>query len=176
MIIGFTGYKHVGKSTAAKLLEERGFTRLNFKGGLITHLKERFPDVLRELSIIYDMSVEELFENKPPAMRALMVNVGTDDRRRDKQSYWTDIWEVAYAKLHPVDVVVDDCRFISEAETIRKYGGKIIRLVRPDITDGGTHESETQMNSIIPDYTIELEPGSHDKLEFQLIKILEKLQ
>jgi len=48
MIIGFVGFKQVGKSTAAKYLEKKyGAKRVNMKDGLVAELRKNFPDLLR---------------------------------------------------------------------------------------------------------------------------------
>lgn len=164
MIIGLIGFKQVGKSTAAKHLEGRGFIRINMKDALVAELRKNFPDLLRELSQAYHMDVDKLFENKPPAMRALMQNYGTEVRRADKDSYWTDQWELSAGNSENRNIVVDDVRFINEAEAVRRQGGILIRLTRPDITDGGTHSSETEQLSIVADHTIECKAGEHETL------------
>jgi len=182
MVIGLIGFKQVGKSTAAKYLESKyDYTRLNMKDGLIAHITERFPDVLRELGIIYRMTIPELFEKKPPAMRALMVNVGTDDRRRDNEDFWTEQWrdELEYlATLGITNVVTDDIRFLNEADCIKsiKDGrGILIRLTRPDITTGGDHRSETEQLQIVADYTVECELGNEHKLHEALDLIIKDI-
>ena len=101
MIIGFTGYKQSGKSTAAKYLEEKyNFTRINFKDALVQEIKDNFPDLLEEICLIYeefsfpkegdgvDFGIENMFQTKPPLMRALLQNYGTEVRRKDDQHYW----------------------------------------------------------------------------------------
>ena len=172
MIIGLIGFKQVGKSTAAKHLEGRGFTRINMKDALVAELRKNFPDLLPKLGDIYNMTVDELFEIKPPAMRALMQNYGTEVRRGDKGSYWTDQWELSAGNSENRNIVVDDVRFINEAEAVRHQGGILIRLTRPDITDGGTHASETEQLEIVADHTIECEAGGHGKLYNALDEII----
>lgn len=180
-LYAFIGFKLSGKSTAAKYYESKGFTRLNFKDALVKEMKDNFPDLLQEIGDVetkYDRgfadqieTVDDLFTYKPPLMRALMQNYGTDVRRKDNDNYWTDKWGMAYAALHPTDVVVDDVRFLNEAAEIKKYGGKIIRIVRSDITSGGDHVSETEHLEIKADYTVEVEPGDHNGLERKLEEI-----
>lgn len=162
MLIGLIGFKQVGKSTASKYLEHRyKFQRHNFKDGLIEHIKQRFPDVLAGLMVLYKMTIDELFDQKPPLMRALMVNVGTDDKRRDDPDHWIKI----YTRTLPYgNVVTDDVRFLNEAQVIKNNGGILIRLTRPDLTTGGDHRSETEQLQIVPDYTISCEAGDFEKL------------
>ena len=153
MLVGLIGFKQVGKTTAASYLQDQyGFVRHNFKDALVAEMKDRFPDLLEELSSIYVMTIDELFSQKPPAMRALMQNYGTNVRRVDKDSYWTDKW---FSELPCGNVVVDDVRFINEADCIKEAGGVLIRLVRPDVLSGGNHVSETEQLDIVADHTIE---------------------
>ena len=168
-IIGLVGFKQVGKSTAAKYLEKNyGFTRHNFKDALVQELKDNFPDLLTQIVIagrdlgFKAMNWNELLEEKPPLMRALLQNYGTDVRRKDNPHYWTGQWGQA---LFPIrDTVADDVRFLNEAEAIQREGGIIIRLVRSDILTGGTHVSETEQLEIVADHTIECDPGDHAAL------------
>jgi len=168
-IIGLVGFKQVGKSTAAKYLEKNyGFTRHNFKDALVQELKDNFPDLLTQIVIagrdlgFKAMNWNELFEEKPPLMRALMVNYGTDVRRKDNPNYWTGQWGQALCPEQ--NTVADDVRFINEAEAIKREGGIIIRLVRSDILTGGTHVSETEQLEIVADHTIECDTGDHAAL------------
>lgn len=191
MIIGLVGFKQVGKSTAAKYLEEKyNAKRVNMKDQLVAEIKSRFPDLLAEIAndsqhrgfiddeLDLDAAVKELFNVKPPLMRALMQNYGTEVRRGDDKNYWCERWleaanAVSYDE-HPI-VVVDDVRFINEADYVRKFHSKIIRLTRPDIKTGGTHASETEQLEIYADYEIACEQGDHQKLYDELDKIIEEI-
>ena len=169
IIIGLVGFKQVGKSTAAKYLEEKySFTRHNFKDALVQELKDNFPDLLTQIVIagrdlgFKAMNWNELFEEKPPLMRALLQNYGTDVRRKDNPHHWTGQWGQALFPLR--DTVADDVRFLNESEAKKREGGIIIRLVRSDILTGGTHVSETEQLEIVADHTIECDPGDHAAL------------
>jgi hypothetical protein len=187
-IIGLVGFKQSGKSTAATHLEQKyGFVRHNFKDALVAEIKEKFPDLLREIENQYfrnrffacDISLKngfDLFTTKPPLMRALMQNYGTEVRRKDDPDYWVKEW---IDKLHYLadmcgheKFVTDDVRFLNEANAIKMGSGTIIRLVRTDITTGGDHKSETEQLEIVPDHTITVGPGEHDKLYTALDEIL----
>jgi len=173
MIIGIVGFKQVGKSTAAKYLEDKyGFARHNFKDALVQELKDNFPDLLKEIAYTRDWdngmesAIEDLFIKKPPLMRALMINYGTEVRRKDNPHYWTGQWSQALCP--ELDTVTDDVRFLNEAEAIKIEGGIIIRLTRPDLLTGGDHVSETEQLEIVADHTIECDPGDLVNLYRQL--------
>jgi len=161
-IIGLVGFKQVGKSTAAKYLEDKyGFTRHNFKDAMVQEIKDNFPNLIEELEIHYNLSTPQLFIQKPPLMRALMVNYGTDVRRKDDPDYWTRQW---VKNLVTQKTVADDVRFLNEAAAVKIEGGIIIRLTRSDIPTGGDHASETEQLEIVADHTIECDPGDHESL------------
>lgn len=172
-LLAFVGFKQSGKSTAASHLESKyGFVRHNFKDALISELKENFPDLLNEMRKTYEWewSEDELFVVKPPLMRALMQNYGTEVRRKGDTNYWVGEWW----KNFPVNqlVVTDDVRFLNEAGAITGAQGKIIRIIRTDITTGGSHSSETEQLQIQADYTIEVGAGEQDKLCAELDRIV----
>lgn len=188
-IIGLLGFKRVGKSTAAEYLEKRySYTRHNFKQALIDEIKENFPDLLKEIAK-YDLNehhhfattediVNNLFETKPPLMRALMINYGTDVRRKENPDYWVNSWiksvsaECGDCVRKDVCFVADDVRFKNEAKAIQNYDGILIRLTRDDITTGGDHASETEQLEIEADYTINCKKDDLAHLYSELDKII----
>jgi len=170
MIVGFIGFQRVGKTTASNyLIEKYGFVRHNMKDALVAEIKQNFPDLLQQLANEENITIDQLFEMKPPLMRALLQNYGTEVRRRDNDNYWVEQWA---KKLTTKDTVVDDVRFLNEAQMVRNYHGILIRLTRPDITTGGEHKSETEQLEIEADYTIECKPGEHEALYKQLDEIV----
>jgi len=172
MIIGLCGFAGSGKSTVAKYLEDNyEFKRVNFKDGLVAEMKERLPDILKELAQAYHMDVDKLFENKPPAMRALMRNYGTEVRRKDDTDYWVKKWCEKVNELGG-HIVVDDVRFFNELAAITELDGVLIRVTRPDITHAGTHQSETEQTSFVQDFLVEGEANSHTLLFKQVDDVI----
>jgi len=149
MIIALTGYKQSGKTEAAKFFQKFGYQKINFKDSLIEEIKQNFPDLLQVIG--------DDFTNKPPAVRALLQNYGTEVRRRDNINYWVIKWlDKVTADMDAtgrIDYVVDDCRFLNEAKAVRDLQGIIIRIIRPGFT-GDKHQSEREMDNIKVDYTI----------------------
>lgn len=190
-IIALTGYKQSGKSVASKYLQEKyNFTSHNFKDGLIKELKQNFPDLLEEIRqqewksvgedyLAYvEPTIDSLFEEKPPLIRALMKNYGTEVRRGDYPEYWNYKWLETLPKGE--DIVVDDLRFISDVYTL-KYREpynfvKIIRIKKIGQVNTDTHQTESEIDSIPADYTIEAVQGDHDKIHSDLDKIIETLK
>lgn len=172
MVIGLCGYAGSGKSEVAKYLEENyKFKRVNFKDGLVLHIRNRLPDTLNELAKIYDMSVDELFKKKPPAMRALMRNIGTDDKRLDNPDHWADMWNETVGILGG-NIVADDVRFFNELSAVTEKNGILIRVVREDITNGGDHQSEKEQEKFIEDFTIVAVKGDIEGLHRQIDAVI----
>jgi len=168
MIIALTGKKRCGKTTATNYLKERyGAVSINFKDALIEELRNGFPDLLAEISLISGLSTGELFERKPPLIRKLLQNFGTDVRRAEDPERWARIWKER-ALQESTLVVTDDVRFRNEAQAVKDLRGIIIRLIRPDLESTDHHLSETEMDSIEADYTISAGQGDFDKLFYSL--------
>lgn len=188
MIIGLCGFARSGKSTAAEYLEKNhGFKRVNFKDALVAEMKENFPDLLDEIAYAVDMLNQyetgigestptvELFLTKPRLMRALMQNYGTDVRRKDNPNYWAKKW-VEKVKQTKGNIVVDDVRFFNELSSLTELDGVLVRVKRPDITTGGTHQSEKEQELFCEDYTIEGVANSHDAIYEQLEELLDNIK
>lgn len=178
MIYAFTGLMGSGKTTACEHLLTKHvgrFKKINFKDALVLEMREKLPDVMREIIYLiermeYDPSepwtVDRLFRDKPPIFRALMQNYATEIRRADDPAYWIIRWKAAVTNAlnDGRSVVVDDCRFLNEAAAIKDMAGVIIRIERADIQDTGSHTSETEMLQITPDHTISVSKGEHERL------------
>lgn len=184
MIIGLTGYKQAGKSVASKHLQERyGYKPHNFKDSLIKELKENFPDLLKTIARIEDVytgeignlsyDIDRLFEEKPPLIRALMKNYGTEVRRREDPYYWISKWTMWLPTSS--NIVVDDARFLIEAEEIKNWKGIIIRIIKTGQVNNDTHQTESEIDSITPDYTIEAEMGDKEAIYKQIDDILKHI-
>ena len=71
------------------------------------------------------------------------------------------------------NVVVDDCRFLNEANTVKLNGGIIIRVLKIGQVSSDAHGSETEMNNIKSDYLVSADPGGNEMLLSQIDKIME---
>jgi len=98
--------------------------------------------------------------------RKAMQTLGTEwGRDMIHPDFWVRVWEnqiralwgrEARTSTNPhttTGIVVDDLRFENEEKAIRKLGGKIIRVSRPDIDLSDDHASE-RSHSFKADYTI----------------------
>lgn len=176
-IIGFIGYKNSGKTTACNIVRGlvSGVIQHNFKDALVAELGEmcRVYDHCESRKEARAWEVSDLFKEKPPLMRALMQEYGTEVRRGDRDNYWVEQWLNGLPRSGDNFVLVDDVRFINEAMAVKSRGGILIRLVRRDMFSTDKHISEVEQDSIVADYTIESRWGEIDILERELAKILE---
>jgi ABC-type dipeptide/oligopeptide/nickel transport system ATPase component len=188
-IIGLVGYKGSGKTTACNIIKKHldDVVQINFKDALIEEIKQNFPDLLEAIRenqeiLEYDygtlkfVSLDDLFTTKPPLVRTLLQNYGTNVRRADDPGYWVREWDNSVWPKRDKNVLTDDVRFYNEAEMIKEYGGILIRLERTDLEQTDTHQSETEQKEIECDYTITCGAGELDKLEAELIKILDSVE
>ena len=184
MIIGLCGKKGSGKSTAATYLKEKyGTNRVNFKDALVTEIKQNFNPLLNAMIELlekqdYDgncaLTIDQLFDKKPPVIRTLMQCYGTEVRRADNENYWKNKWIVSTMEKGG-RIVCDDVRFLNEADAVKSVGGFIIKIEREGLVSNDTHKSETEMDSINYDYVISVPDGAVDILHNKLDEIMEKV-
>ena len=156
MIVSFTGKKQAGKTLCSDFFVKKGFITINFKDSLIEEIKENFPDLLEHILSEYPFikRIDDLFEIKPPIVRRLLQNYGTNVRRKDDSNYWVDKWLKKVSSFKG-DIIVDDCRFLNEAKTVKNLGGVIIRINRHSLKNDDNHISEIEMDKIKYDYSID---------------------
>ena len=70
------------------------------------------------------------------------------------------------------DVVIDDVRFPNEAEMIRRLGGELWLVDRPDVVYDGDHASEGALADVVPDAVIN-NSGSLEQLREVVAALLE---
>lgn len=169
-ILGFTGKKKHGKTTASshatQVLKEKGYEvmHVRFKDAIIDTMNSKLDKTLGLLGDHYTMSREQLFDEKPPMMRVLMQEVGTEIYRAVNPDYWVLEW---YRKMFAVAqeakdigklvILTDDVRFMNEYQLLKAKGGTLLRINRTGYDDGvgNNHATETEMDTFSPDYIIE---------------------
>lgn len=189
LIIGLTGKKGHGKTTAtnklAEVLMEKGYyvQRHNFKDALIHTMRTKLNRTLTLLGEHYNLTQQELFDQKPPMMRTLMQEVGTEIYRGMKDDWWVlewykNIFEIIKLreKEPKLAIITDDVRFLNEATILQAKRGVLIRIVREDYEDSvaTTHQSEIEMDGIQVDHTITAK--DKDELEAKIVDLCSKLE
>lgn len=140
-VIGLSGLAGSGKSTAAMMLADAGYTLVKFAGPL--------KDMMRAIGLSEE-HIEGSLKEKPCVLlqgqtpRYAMQTIGTQwGRDIIGPHFWIGLWEARVLEVLDSGgrVVTDDCRFENEADAVRKFGGRVLRLVgRGGI--GSDHASE----------------------------------
>lgn len=154
-LIGIAGLIGAGKDTlAARLTSRWGFERVGFAVALKAEVRRNFRRTLLAIwnqteaaypeqdlgAATEDRIIDLLIDTKPPIVRELLQEYGTEVRRHDHLDYWVEAWERSL--IPGTRVVAPDCRFENEANRIRALGGYLWLVQRPD-RPMGTHASET---------------------------------
>ena len=166
-LIGITGKKGSGKSTAAKLLSEQ-----------FGYVTRSFADPIREICKILGISDYYLTEDKNAVIphlgksaRFIMQTFGTEYARDTiKKTIWLDMMAKRLKESDDPRVCIDDVRFDNEADLIKSMGGTVVRIER-----GGTlsddHVSELGIKDDLVDLTIKND-GAVTLLSEQLENII----
>lgn len=143
ILIGLSGPKGSGKTTAAHLLvEEFGFRRMSFADPIREAVLELFPEWTAEHFAPGRKDQEDALHNVSP--RHAMRVIGEHARRLDPLIYVdalnTRVREAA-TQDPGVRIVVDDVRLIDEANMIRMRG-RVVHVERAGVGWSGEHVTE----------------------------------
>jgi len=164
MIIGLLGKNRVGKDTFAEyLIQHYGFIRY------------AFADPIKEIArILFNFTESQLYGNQKEEIdnrwdispRQFFQKFGTEIMQYDiykhlpqlqnkvaPREMWVVIFMEWYRKQLQQDpnikVVISDVRFFHELNSIKKLGGNIIKIIKPDRElEMEIHLSETETQTI----------------------------
>lgn len=174
MIIGLTGAAFSGKDTVGiYLARSHNFSMF------------AFADPIREgLKAMLDLTASDFKpENKERTIdwigrspRQLMQSLGTEwGRELVGATIWTDHMarRIDSATRAGEDVVITDVRFNTEVDLIKRLGGEIWRVSRPnaETTSHWTHRSETEAAAIAHDRQL-INDGTVEQLYEQIVEAL----
>jgi hypothetical protein len=153
MLIGLTGLKQSGKTTAGDFLAHKyKFEHTSFAAPM----RKFAMDVLcmNEVQLEFMKEQPVTFLDRQVTPRQFLQRLGTEFGR---EMIHPDLW--VRACLMRVDTnrrtVISDCRFDNEAYAIRAMGGKIVQITRRGQVAGtDTHASEAGIHPALIDYTI----------------------
>lgn len=148
-VIALSGLAGSGKSTVADhFISKYGFSRVKFAGPL--------KDMCRAVGMT-DQHIEGTLKEVPCTFlqgktpRYFQQMLGTEfGRELIGQGFWTCLWAKTANDILNAGgkVIVDDCRFENEAETVRLLGGTVIKIEgRGGIA--GAHASEAGVDADI---------------------------
>lgn len=144
MIIGLTGKSGSGKDAAASyLVRKHGFQRLAFADALKIAARAIFTLSDAQLWGAEKDIVDPYWGITPGQ---IMQRLGTECLR---QGFADDVWiKALMRKVEPgQDYVITDVRFPNEAATVRAWGGKVYRIVRPGhVSARAPHMSEVALD------------------------------
>lgn len=147
-IIGLSGYKGVGKTTAAVQLMKIGYTRIRFAQGLKSMLAA-LGLTEAQLDGNFKETPSPLLDGKTPryAMQTLGAEWGRD---MISPNLWTNDWKrrVKETPDH-IPIVVDDLRYPNEQLALREFGGTILMIERDGCVP--TNHSSEDLGHIDPD-------------------------
>ena len=182
-LIMLTGHIGSGKTLAAGILAKYGFKEEMFA----SPIKEFAKSIGFSQSEVYGTQIQKQHVNKFYGVsgREFLQRFGSEvcrdalpdaipNMKLNDRTLWARVME---KKIRNHELIcVSDGRFTDEAALIKEYGGIIIRLNRScdvveDDSDESIHQSETQLDDIVADYTID-NNGTVEELEIHLYSIL----
>lgn len=168
-LIGVAGRARSGKDTVA-----------NFIVAAIGGYRYSFADPIRAMLVPLGVDMSDPYwqarkEEPIPALgvspRRMMQTLGTEWGR---QLISPDLWHIlAHQRLlqNGPGMVISDVRFDNEAAWIRKHGGRIIHVIRPDAKAVEAHASEDGIEMQDTDARL-LNSGTLEELQLSVRALL----
>ena len=173
-VVGLVGKLQSGKTTAANMV----INYYNLKNYDSVY-KYSFADLLKLMILNAGIcTVEELWEKKTEFSRMMMQKIGTEIiRKQVSNDFWVHKMKEKLSNEHIKNslIIIDDVRFLNEANLINSFDGTLIRIRRPSLErnkNENLHLSETEQDGILVDYDI-LNDGSLDDLQKKMFGIME---
>lgn len=160
MLVGLMGYARSGKNTVANVLVRKyGFTEMAFADALremalgINPIVDFLPSgVYRYQNAISDYGYDEA-KSQFPEVREFLQRLGTEGVRDVLgPDTWVDLVERRWHADGQPDLVITDVRFPNEYEMVRRNGGVLARVKRPEVQATNRHISESALDSHDSDF------------------------
>ncbi len=160
--LAFTGRAGSGKTTLATwFVENYDCVRLAFADQVKYFAKEI---LMRPI------------DKHDPADRKFLQILGTDLARARDPDIWLKHMEQRLAVTEGMSegYVIDDCRFVNEADWLKKHGFTLIKVVgrgyslSPELSN---HPSEAEVDKIVPDFTVDNSGKLGDTIAQLILKI-----
>jgi len=134
VIVGLAGRRRVGKDTCAQAFTSRGFVRVALADAPKMHVSRKygFPEDLAWWEANKDLPWAD---DPYRTHRSLLIEYANAKRQEDPD-HWINLTlaECASLERSGLDVVITDVRFPNEASAIWAVGGRLIKIIRPDVT------------------------------------------
>lgn len=146
-LVALSGRKSSGKDTVARLIElvtYRPYQKIKFAGKLKEMVSVLVGCELQQLED-YDFKEKSLGDrwgNINP--RQILQEMGSCGR-----GMYEDIWVVSALSnlVESGNYIVSDLRYLNEAAAVKKLGGLLVRIERPDLSRDDVHASETSLDN-----------------------------
>ena len=159
-LVGLTGYAGTGKDAVRAILQESGFNGFAFADPIRTMLNQLLTSNGIDPAWMNERNKkEEIIPALGVSYRHMAQTLGTEWGRGLQGDFWLRIadsylndltWDSTLTHF-----VVSDVRFENEAEWVRERGGVIWRIHRPLAEPVRGHASESGIDRIAPDLTIQ---------------------
>lgn len=159
-VIGIMGKKFHGKDTVADhIVKKYGYNKISYADPLKEGCRQIFGLDDEQL---YGSKKEVIDEYWGVTPRTILQYVGTDLFRNQlsniipdiDKNIWIKRMERTFIDNPDKSYIIADVRFPNEFEMIKRHGGIIIKVVRPDIKSEDTHASETNIDKMTGDIEI----------------------
>lgn len=175
MLVIFVGKIGSGKTAAANILKKYSFEEETFA----EPIKQFLLSIGFNYEEVYGSQEEKLKVNKfwNVSGREFMQKFATDIMRNQLQqvmpqlniggnSIWVRAMEKKIQDNLDKNIVIGDGRFPDEINLIKKYGGVVVKIIRPSNNNkyDSVHESESYFDLIVPDYEI-INDGTFEDFE-----------
>lgn len=146
-LIGMTGYAGSGKDTAAEAMQSDGWEVMGFADPMYKMSMVLDPLLFRYL--VFPFRLSRVVRRRGwtaakriPAVRRWLQRLGTEAGRDVLgEKVWVEAMEKRWQPGGKY--IVTNVRFENEAEAIRRFGGKIIEVMRPGVGPANLHQSES---------------------------------
>lgn len=149
VVIAFLARAGSGKSMAAKhLIHRHGAARVSFAGPL-KELAKRLLDLSEDQ--VYGHLKETLDDRYGMTPRVFLQRLGNEARDIIGPRVWIDAALNAIERTSNRLVVIDDCRYVNEAEAIASLtNGHVIKIESPDRDSQAdpNHPSEAEVDKV----------------------------
>ena len=190
MIIAFIGDIGAGKTTCREILEH--LFDAEMMGGFEHY---SFAGPLKKIAGIFGFEDRELYGTQEQKMqvnefwgvsgRVFLEKLGTDIFREQlgrvlptmtkDYSIWIKLFQKHLEDSNHPNIVIDDCRFVEEAEFIKKHRGYIVRVMNNNNNKvQSSHISAVEYKKIKPDFVIDnsCQDDDHKSLRRQMRELL----
>lgn len=172
MIIGLAGRARAGKSTAAKMLLDRGYA--NYEYAFATPIK----NMLKAIGLDPNDPYWEAHKTDPipffngRSYREIMQSLGTDwGRNVLGDDIWVRMADQVRASLPDQVILISDIRYDNEAAFVKENAGKILHIESPFSQEAQTHTSEIGFDPAYVDVFIK-NNGTLEQLDIALMDIM----